>query len=185
MTSNHRPTGDWRAVRAAIEAETRAIWSVEPDDIKRLRHGITIAQAGSFGQYFSTLVFALTYTLTMGEHVVYGLVKGADNPDVPVKALNELTREHFGSGFQAPGFLGYVLAPNAEHFANDILAVLDQIETPEDFKALLGSYFTYLNILHWWLHIYFPWSLGSVFQQVDATTITELGRLVKPAGETK
>lgn len=175
----------WRSVKDTIDAETKSIWSVEPDDVRRLRLGIVPSEAGSFNQYFSTLVFALTYSLVLGEHTVYGLVKGADNEIVGLGALKELTREHFGSGFESPSFLGYVLAPNAHAYGNDILAVLDEIETREDFKALLGAYFTYLNILHWWLHIYFPWYLGSAYPQVGRAQIAEMNRLwLPPVSET-
>ncbi len=169
----------WADVRKKIETETTRIWSEESDDIARLRMGIVPGQAGSFGQYFSTLVFALTYTLALGEHVVYGLVKGADNEKITLQSLKELTKEHFVVGFRAPMFVGYVLAPKAETFAEDIVAALDTVETPADFKTLLGSYFTYLNILHWWLHVYFPWSLGGVFEQVDSTRVSALQRLLK------
>lgn len=168
----------WAEVRKTIDAETKRIWSDESEDITRLRMGICHGDAGSFGQYFSTLVFALTYTLALGEHVVYGLVKGADNDKIPLEALKELTKEHFVVGFRAPMFVGYVLAPKAETYAEDIVAALDSVETREDFKALVGSYFTYQNILHWWLHVYFPWSLGGVFEQVDAKRIATLRRLV-------
>lgn len=168
----------WTEVKAAIDAETRAAWSEEHDDIKRIRYGIIPTEAGSFDQYFSTLVFALTYSLTLGEHVVYGFLKSADNEHVPLKALQEQTREHFGSGFEAPMFLGYVLAPKAETLANDILSVLDDLKTKEEFKSLLGSYFTYLNILHWWLHVYFPWYLGSAYPQVSASQLADMNRLM-------
>jgi hypothetical protein len=168
----------WTDVRNNIDSEVKRIWSDESDDITRLRMGVCHGQAGSFGQYFSTMVFALTYTLALGEHVVYGLVKGADNDKIPLEALKELTREHFVVGFRAPMFVGYVLAPKAESFAEDIVAVLDGVKSREDFKALLGAYFTYQNILHWWLHVYFPWSLGAVFEQVDADRVKTLQRLV-------
>lgn len=169
----------WNEVKNDIDAETKIIWSNESEDITRIRMGICPTKAGSFGQYFSTMVFALTYTLALGEHVVYGLVKGADNEKIPLEALKELTREHFVVGFRAPMFVGYVLAPKAETFAENIIAALDTVQTREEFKALLGSYFTYQNILHWWLHVYFPWSLGGVFEQVDAERAAILQRLSK------
>lgn len=170
---------NWADVKNNIDQEVKSIWSVESDDITRLRMGICHMEAGSFGQYFSTLVFALTYTLALGEHVVYGLVKGADNEKVSLEALKELTKEHFVVGFRAPMFVGYVLAPKAESFAEDIIAALDSVTTREEFKALLGSYFTYQNILHWWLHVYFPWSLGAVFEQVDTDRVAKMQQLLK------
>lgn len=165
-----------------IDREIKAIWGNEPDDVKRLRLGIVPSGAGSFDQYFSTMVFALTYTLTMGEHVLYGLLKAADNEKIPLSALQELTREHLSTGFDAPMFIGYVLAPNAKVFADQIVEVLDQVSSRDEFKKLVGAYFTYLNILHWWLHIYFPWSLGSAFTQVDRERVAELQRLLPAAG---
>jgi hypothetical protein len=171
----------WKDVAKEIETTTIGIWSEEPGDVRRLRLGIIPSRAGSFNQYFSTFVFALTYSLTLGEHVVYGLVKGADNDKVSLEALKELVREHFASGFEAPMFLGYVLAPQAGTFAANIVQALDSVTTREQFKRLLGSYLTYLNILHWWLHIYFPWSLGSAFEQVDVERVREMQRLIGAA----
>lgn len=157
-----------------IDRAVADIWSTEPVDITRLRNGITPMEAGSFDQYFSTMVFALIYTLTMGEHVVFGLVKEANAESIPVDSLRVITRSHFGEGFQSTQFIGYVLAPEAETFGKRIVEVLDDITTHEEFSRVLGSYLTYLNILHWWLHIYFPWFLGEQFPQVTKGTVAQL-----------
>lgn len=171
-------TETWRAVAQQIDDTWRGIWAEEPVAVRRLRLGVVPTGAGSFSQYFSTLVFALTYTLTLGEHVVYGLVKAADDPNVTLGSLKAMVRDHFVTGFEAPRFLGYVLDPTVHTLAEKIVQVLDDVQDKAAFKELLGGYLTYLNILHWWLHIVFPWNVGSLFPQITRERFEELRRLM-------
>lgn len=175
-------TGEaWKLLAEEIDVATRAIWTEEPVEVRRLRLGVVPTEAGSFGQSFSTMVFALTYTLTLGEHVVYGLVKGADDPDVTIGSLKAFVRDHFASGFEAPRFLGYVLAPSVQTFAEKIVSILPDLSGKAEFKLLLGSYLTYLNILHWWLHLAFPWYLGTLYPQIGRARLEELQGLMPVA----
>lgn len=160
-----------------MERTIERVWCNEPADITRLRHGIMHAEAGSFGQSYSTMVFALVYTLTMGEHVVFGLVKEANAESIPVSSLEVMTRSHFGEGFNSAQFIGYVLAPDAEKFAAAVVSLLPELTTHEQYSRVLGLYLTYLNILHWWLHIYFPWHVGEMYPQMTEQRFAELGAL--------
>jgi hypothetical protein len=172
----------WQQLRDEIYTEALSHWSEEPVEVTQLRSGIVHAGAGSFGQYYSTLVFALVYTLALGEHMVYALVREGHRGEVPLPTLKRMTKADLGEGFKSPQFLGYVLAPNVEAYGERILDVLPEIESYEDYTELIGAYFTYLNILHWWLHVAFPWYLGEGFPQVTPERVTELASLGSAVG---
>ena len=42
---------------AELRAETDRIWLDEPEEIRAMRLGIFTSDAGSYGQYFSNMVF--------------------------------------------------------------------------------------------------------------------------------
>ena len=71
-----------RDLAQLINDEIDRIWLEEPLECKRLRQGIIPTGAGSGGQYFSTQVFALTYTLTLGEHLLFDLLKVANDSSI-------------------------------------------------------------------------------------------------------
>ena len=139
----------------------------EPESIKRLVRGETYAGAGVGEQFFSTLVFALIYTLVLGEHVLYHLLDILDNTEIELKDYKEVVRAFLSHGFKASKFLGYVLDPEMEIFGDEIVDHLDEVTNKEDLRNVLGAYFTYLNMMHWWLHVRFPWGLGCAFRKIS------------------
>lgn len=139
----------------------------EPESIKRLVRGDIPSCAGVGSQFFSTLVFALIYTLVLGEHVLYHLLDILDNTKIALDDFKEIVRAFLSHGFKASKFLGYVLDPDMELFGDEIVAHLDEVEKKEDLRAVLAAYFSYLNMMHWWLHVRFPWGLGCAFRKVS------------------
>ena len=162
----------WREVKERIDREVGAIWLDEPIEAKKLRYGVVPSQAGSDNQYFSTWVFAFLYTLALGKHTIYDLLKATDESSISLDALKTMTRMSLAKGLQPTEFLGYI------GIATEILDVLDSLESREAYRELVGSYFTYLNILHWWIHLGFPWYIGLMFPQMDRKTIDEIDVLM-------
>lgn len=150
-----------------IEKATKNALSTEPASIKRIVRGEIPTDAGIGNQYFSTLVFALTYTLTLGEHVLYHILDCVDNTEMQLKDLKELVVVFLDHGFKASTFLGYVLDEDIERYAVAILDQLESIENKEDLREVLGAYFSYINAMHWWLHVRFPWGLGVAFRKTS------------------
>ncbi len=146
-----------------MEITTKEALESEPDSIKKLVNGYIPTGAGVGKQYFSTLVFALTYTLTLGEHVLYHILDCIDNTEMPLEIIKELVCIFLNRGFKSTSFLGYVLDPNVEKYAQDLLNLLDSVKSKQELRAVLGAYFTYINAMHWWLHVRFPWGLGVAF----------------------
>lgn len=170
---------NWKELKNEIEIEVQKVWVEKPIEIKRMQHGIIPTKAGSYGQYFSTLVFSLIYTLTLGEHTLFDLLKIADEPDISLNALVKFTSISLFKGFQSTEFLGYVGFEKTHIFAQKIEKVLDTLDTKEEYKELLGAYFSYINILHCWIHIIFPWNLGLFFLQKDEHQVKEIIKLLQ------
>lgn len=139
----------------------------EPECVKKLVRGDIPSCAGIGSQFFSTLVFALIYTLVLGEHVLYHLLDILDNSEISLGDFKDIVRAFLSHGFKASKFLGYVLDPNIETFGDEIVERLDKVEDKNDLRAVLAAYFSYLNMMHWWLHVRFPWGLGCAFRKVS------------------
>ena len=60
-------------------------------------------------------------------------------------------------------FLGYVLDPKIGEYNALIVENLSKINDRQEMYDLLGAYCTYLNLMHTWLHVRFPWGLGVAF----------------------
>lgn len=172
----------WKKIKEQIDREVKKIWLNESVEIKRLKYGMISTKAGSCNQYFSTLVFALIYTLTLGEHVLYGLIEACDNKDISLDSIKRMTRIYFAKGFQSTEFLAYLGFKKTHTFMNSILEITGTLREKSEYKELLGSYFTYINILHWWIHLIFPWNLGSMFPQKSTEELKEIISLLKKSG---
>jgi len=62
----------WRVVEARIEKEIyKAVWSEEPDKLRKLRLGAVESGAGTGGQSFSVLVHLEACLMMDGADIVY------------------------------------------------------------------------------------------------------------------
>lgn len=154
---------DVLALTKEINDNTRAALKEEPEAIKRIAHGDIPTDAGIGTQYFSTLVFALVYTLTLGQHMLFHQVDCLNNTNISLEDFKDQLRIFFVHGFKSSSFLGYVLDPKIEEYCETIFNNLDQINDRQQMNDLLSAYCSYINMMHSWLHVRFPWGLGVAF----------------------
>ena len=67
--------------------------------------------------------------------------------------------------------------PEVKKFAKDIDAVLNQLQTKEEYKELIGAYDRYINLIHYWHHCTFPWHVGLMYQYKSANEIDMMQKL--------
>lgn len=151
---------DWRTVRDRITKETRDIWLREPEDVKKLVEGVIDCRAGTYGQYFSTLVFADGEIRALGIYCAFGLVKAAQLEHFTLENLKAMARFLLDV---APGFLAYCGLKQVGRFTVEILEALDTVKTKEEFSDLIMAYMCYCNRVHMWMLLLFPWGVGSEF----------------------
>ncbi|NLU27125.1 MAG: hypothetical protein GXX00_08285 [Hungateiclostridium thermocellum] len=168
---------DWKELCNNIEAEIDKHWTVEPPEMKKIRHGISTTGAGSFNQYLSTMIFTNTYTVGFGQHMLFLFVRLAEEDDISLENLKKITKMEIGEGFLPMNFLGFVSTHEVNDFAKQIIEVLPQIETKEDYKKLMSTYTRYINLIHYWLHCTFPWHLGLLYQYKSNEEIDETYKL--------
>lgn len=150
-----------------IDNAVKNAMSSEPEVIRKMANGEIPMGAGIDNQYFSTFTFALIYTLVLGEHVVYHIIDLLDNSKMPIESIKEVLVTFLAHGFSSSSFLAYVLDPEIQRYEKEILADLDKVdETNKDqLRGVLASYYSYINAMHWWLHVKYPWGLGVAFKK--------------------
>lgn len=169
---------DWRELKAYIEWEIEKNWLEEPSEMKKLRNGIVTTGAGSFNQYLSTMMFINVYTIAFGQHMFFMFVQLCDDPEVSLEILKKMTDNEIMKGFQPTQFLAHVSTPEVHEMALNIVKVLPQINTKDEYRELMGAYVRYINLLHYWHHCTFPWHLGLLYQYKTVEEINEMYQLV-------
>lgn len=164
----------WREVKEKIEAQIEENWLKEPKEMWEVRHGINVTGAGSFNQYFSTMLFVDVYTIAYGQHMFFRFVQCCDDPDISLDVIKKLTRQEITEGFKPTVFMSYVSTPQMHEFAMDIVDVLPQIETKDEYRELMSAYVRYINLVHYWHHCTFPWHVGMMYQYKSKEEIEQM-----------
>lgn len=161
----------WQQVANSIEEETGRIWLEEPDEIRKLRIGIAEFDAGTGGQIFAVVLNLNGETRAFAVRVCFHLLKKVDHPDMTLEELKLLARNFLPNNAGTMHFLGL---KKIKVFAGDVLEVLDQLETKEEFKRLIGSLYTYANRMLFWIHEITPHGLGIFYPKWDHQSIENL-----------
>lgn len=160
-----------------IEAEIKKIWMEEPKELKKIRLGFIDSRAGSYDQYFSTLVFVDGEIRALGYLIYSTLLRMVDDPKYDMYHLRSLARTLVPVCAE---FLGYCGLKKIVGFTRTFLDMLEkeEIDNKQDFKDVVRSLTLYANRLHGWVHFYFPWGLGVLFPLRSKIDLKEMESLV-------
>lgn len=171
---------NWETLVAALDKETDRIWLDEPLEIEKLRYGVVDTGAGSGGTSFAVLVHIEAFLMIGGCNMLFRLVRMAHNKDLTVDQLRKTTKLMFQKPFNIFEFMGDCGLHDLHRFGTEYLEALDSIKTHEDYVALSGSMFTYIERLHRWIHFIFPWNIGVAYPHRSVEDLTAFaGRLQK------
>lgn len=173
---------DFRTLTAVVEAlfaETTAIRTTEPEEIRKLRTGSLDNKVGTNGQYFATWDFANGKLRDYSTYTWYPLLQLAEDPSFSIEqvcnAINKFDHTY-------SNYLRYSGFPKLGRFALALRLHLPSATTREQFVLAVRTYYAYTNQLLAWSFHYFPWSLGAqfIYQNPDhpATSLTDLARRV-------
>jgi hypothetical protein len=161
-----------------IQDETQRVWIDPPQEIDDLHRGIVRSGAGSYSQYFSTLVFLNGETRPLGYGALNGLVRLSQSPNLSLSALREIAPNFIRTPAE---FLGYCGLNTLWSFVQETLDALPRLETKAQFQALIGALALYANVLNTWNLQYFPWHHGAEYpaheRVVDAGLARGSGRI--------
>jgi hypothetical protein len=165
---------DIQKVIDEIYDETQRVWVDPPVEIVNMHRGQIDSRAGSRDQYFSTLVFLNGETRPLGYCALNGLIKICQTTDVPVGMLKDLTPTFI----KVPAeFLGYTGLTTLWRFTQQVLDVLPDVETKDQYFALMSSLALYANVLNTWnLHL-FPWNHGAQYPYAITSDMDESGAI--------
>lgn len=170
------PSKDWRELKAKIEEETRRSWAEEPVDSKKVRLGIIDSNVGSYGQYFSVLVFLNGDLRALGIYCLYGLTVAAEDPAFTLEQLKKMVGIFTFAAGEFCGCCGLTMLWEFVRQLNHN-ELLDTIKTKEEFRELLTALTAYANRMQHWVHTQFPWGLGVLFPKRKPKEIEELAKL--------
>jgi hypothetical protein len=167
----------WRVVRAKIEKAIDKIWLDEPDDLRKIRFGIIENGAGDGGRALAVLVHIKAYLMMDGADILYRMLKLKDRHLTPAQ-LKLVTTEVLVNSFNHFDFMGDLGLHVLHNLGADYVAALDTVVTTEDYLMLTGSLLIYINRMHRWAHIIFPWHLGTALQRPNIAVDTDLPKLI-------
>jgi len=144
-----------------VHAETQRIWITPPEEILDIHAGRIRSRAGSYDQYFATLVFVNGEERPLGYCAMGGLVKSCFNSDISLEALKQITPNFIKTPAE---FLGYCGLDTLWEFVQRTIAVLKDIQTKDDYVTLMSTMSLYTNRINGWNLHYFPWKHGDEYK---------------------
>jgi hypothetical protein len=167
----------WQELKKELEEETKKIFETCPDEIKRFHYGIiTHSDAGkySFNQYFGHWVHLYAYISMYCASILEFFQLWAKDPDFDLKQLKKMFLQSAPVGPLA----GYSGQTTMIRYAEEMVKVVDTLQTKEEFEELLGAWQIFVSRLYWWVHWYFPWGAGpALCRRLSPEDIKEIERL--------
>jgi hypothetical protein len=168
---------DWKTVKSLIDEEAERIRFSEPDEVKKIfQYGVIESQAGSYGQYFTTMVFAEGDCRALAYYNVNNLIFVFDETSFTLEQMKFLIKLYLPLGSE---FLGYCGFNKLWEFVQAVLDCVDSIKSKEELKELITSLSLYAANLHAWVHHKFPWNAGALFPRKNLDEIKEMARLAR------
>ncbi|GAB3212439.1 hypothetical protein ACQEU5_16370 [Marinactinospora thermotolerans] len=148
-----------------IQDETERVWITPPAEIVDMHQGRIASRAGSYDQYFSTLVFLNGEVRPLGYCALNGLLKICRTTDLTLNDLKRITPTFIKTPAE---FLGYTGLDTLWRFTQQVLTLLPDVETREQYFALVNALALYANMLNTWNLHFFPWQHGTDYRYLDA-----------------
>ena len=160
-----REVGTVAEVIAEIDAARDAIWEVPPQEVLDLAKGKGPRGTGAKNNYLSTLIFAENELRTLTDEILwFAWVTATRNPDCDLATLVTYMDE---MGQYKANMNDYVGLPAAGEVMKTYVGGIRKATTLQEFADLTQAVMTYMNRLHGWVDIAFPWGLVDGFKRVN------------------
>ena len=162
-------------LRQEIDAEIKRIWLEEPEEVRKIFAGVIDSGAGSYGQFFTTLVFMDGEVRALGYLVFTGILRAIDDPDFDIVQIRKLSKVLVPVCAE---FLGYCGLTKVWEFSQRFLELVDKVDDRRELRGVVRSLVLYVNRMHGWMHFYFPWGLGTQFRTKTKEDMEQLEKLM-------
>ena len=171
---------NWQEAKKFIDECTESIWMGEPDDIKLVRWGIIHGGAGTGHQYFTCMVLLETYTLMLGQRLLYPFLIMSEKPEFSIEMLKTTTKAMICSNFHPTEFLADLGLRQMHLVGEAYFDALEDVSNKEEYFSLTSAFCTYCNRMHRWVHAIFPWNIGlGAFPQRDWKEMQEIASIAQ------
>lgn len=150
------------AVLSELAKAREAIWETMPDEVRRLGAGIQPRGTGSFGQYFTPLMFAEGLIRNAGDELLWNLREvAADRSSdlATVKKFIVLTMD------KKAHFVDFIGLPETGALFLRVVSAIEQTDDRATIVKLLDAAMIYANRMHLWIDSVFPWAIANAFPQ--------------------
>ncbi|MFE4581516.1 cucumopine synthase-related protein [Streptomyces chartreusis] len=145
------------ALISEIQDAISVMWTTPPDEVVKIHRGDIATRAGSYDQYYSTMVFVNGEERALGYNALGGLLKSCVNSQITLPALREITKNFVSIPAE---FLEYCGLTTLGSFCSRAIELLDDLESKEEYATLFSALTVYGNIINGWNLHYFPWRHG-------------------------
>lgn len=164
---------DVLALQKELQDETDRIWLDEPEEIKAMRLGVFTSDAGSYGQFFSNLVFVNGDMRALSTWITPAIIVRAVSDDR--FSLQQCKDLFAWTNLVNVDFLAYCGFVKFGTFVHRIVEVFDQITTKDELSDLLAAWYAYANRVYLWVHHTFPWGLGTAYPKLTGADLAFIG----------
>jgi len=157
--------GSVQEVIERIDAAREAIWEVPPQEVLDLANGIIPLGTGAKNNYLSTMIFAENELRTLTDEILwFAWATATRRPDLDLATLVAYMDE---MGQYKANMNIYVGLPEGGAILKLYVGGIRRAQTMQEFADLTESVMTYMNRLHGWVDIAFPWGLVDGFKRVN------------------
>jgi hypothetical protein len=130
-----------------------------------MKLGIFESGAGSYGQYFSNLVFVNGDMRAVSTWITPAVILRAFDDDR--FSLDQCKDLFAWTNLVNVDFLAYCGFTRFGDFVHRIVDAFDEITTKEELGRVLEEWYAYANRMYLWVHHTFPWGLGTAFPKLS------------------
>ena len=158
---------NWKEIKRDIEDELDKIWFSAPREIVMAMQGCFPSGANVDGSAFGDMYWLTTDTNKIGRHTVEpAIYKVLADDSVSLEEIKRFWKYLTGGTATVLGGVSEPVCPapwlnlgNVCRFYQEIAAAMDTIETKDDLREILYSWFNYLTCMNYWARIKFPWEI--------------------------
>ena len=156
----------WQQLMEDIRKEVSTMQENEPKELYNIRNDNAGNDAGSYGQFWTSLDFTNGMIRDFSMYTMYPILKLARMPEFDLTQLKAMCEV-----FHIPytEYLGYSGLYNLRSYARRFRECFDEFETKEEFMEIYSQFLLYTNKLAAWSFHYFPWEIGFEWKKQNST----------------
>ena len=160
----------WRQVTEKVQAAADEFQFDPGRDFKKVvLYSLIDTGAGNEDNCFTPWWFALGDGRHIGQYLYFTILFAQNNPSFTLDQLKHMV--HWVEGPCA--FSAYCGFKEFGELAQDVLGVLDEVETKEELVELITPLRLYAALMNQWSYHYFPYAIGYLLPLQDAAYFEE------------